>query len=66
MAPEIADHDDRSAELCHWYVIVTPVRPSSSETVTVSVLSSVFVPEIAADPTSLMFVTVTVNDCVVV
>ena len=43
---------------------MTPDRPSSSETVAVSVLSSALVPEIATVPTSLMLVTVTVNDCV--
>ena len=47
-------------------MIVTPVSPSSSVTTAVRVLSSALVPVMDAEPISLMFVTVTVNDCVVV
>ena len=51
--------------LCHWYVIVTPVRPSASLTVAVRVLSSAVVPLRETEPMSLTLATVTVNDCVV-
>ena len=62
VAPEIAVHVDRSDVVCHVYVIVTPVSPSSSVTTAVRVLSSALVPVIDADPISLTLVTVTVND----
>ena len=47
---------------CHWYEIVTPVSPSGSVTVAVSVWSSVVVPLRDTDPILFTLATVTVND----
>ena len=69
LAPEISDHELAVCGvevLCHWYVMVTPVNPSGSLTVAVSVWSSAVVPLSETDPMLLTLVTVTVNDCVLV
>ena len=59
-------HVERSEELCHVYVGVTPESPSSSATFAVRTLSSAFVPVIETEPTSLILETVIVNDLLVV
>ena len=67
VAPEISDQLDAVpgvAVRCHWYVIVTPVSPSGSLTVAVSVWSSAVVPLSETDPILFTFATVTVKDWV--
>ena len=49
---------------CHWYEIVTPVSPSGSLTVAVSVWSSAVVPLSDTEPMLFTLATVTVNDWV--
>ena len=64
VAPEIVVQVDASEDLCHSYVTVTPLNPSSSPTVAVKSCASVGVPLSDMVPTSLTLATVTVNDCV--
>ena len=67
LAPDISAQELAVAGvevLCHWYVIVTPVSPSGSLTVAVSVWSSAAVPLKETDPMLLTLATTTVNDWV--